>query len=89
MEEASLQVNLGSVQSICGKLSFSFIVRDNGDAHLQIYASDQSDGRKSGVLLSLDTAEYDKLKALIQRTDQTIGKLKAAGQMRRMLVSYR
>jgi hypothetical protein len=89
MDDASLQVNLGSVQSLCGKLSFSFVVRNNGDAHLQIYGSDPSDGRKSGVLVTLDGAEYEKLKALIQKTDQTIDKLRAAGQMSRMLVSYR
>ena len=89
MDDASLQVNLGSVQSLCGKLSFSFVVRTSGDAHLQIYGSDPSDGRKSGVLLTLDENEYQKLKVLIEKTDQTIEKLRAAGQMRTMLASYK
>ena len=89
MDEASLQVNLGAVQSLCGKLSFSFVARSNGDAYLQIYGSDPSDGRKSGVLVTLDSAEYQKLKELIEKTDQTIEKLQAAGQMRRMRVSHR
>jgi hypothetical protein len=85
--ETSLQVNLGAVQSLCGKLSFSFVVRDNGDAYLQIFGSDPSDGRKAGVLVTLDGAEYEKLKALIEKTDQTIEKLRAAGQIRRMQAS--
>jgi hypothetical protein len=89
MDDASLQVNLGAVQSLCGKLSFSFIVRNNGNAYLQIYCSDPSDGRKAGVLLTLDEAGYQQLKALIEKTDRTIDKLRAAGQMRGMLVSYR
>ena len=52
MDDTSLQVNLGSVQSISGKLSFSFVVHETGDAHLRVYCSDPSDGRKSGVLLA-------------------------------------
>lgn len=88
MDDASLKMNLGSVESICGKLSFSFIVRNNGAGYLQIYGSDPSDGRKAGVLLTLDAAEYQELKALIQRTDQTIEKLTASGQMCKMLVTH-
>ena len=89
MDDASLQVNLGTVQSLSGRLSFSFIVRSNGDAHLQIYCSDPTDGRKSGVLLTLAESEYQTLKALVEKTDQTIKKLRAAGQMKKMVVSYR
>lgn len=89
MDDASMEVSLGSVQSLCGKLSFSFVVRSSGDAHLQIYGSDPSDGRKSGILLTLNESEYQKLKALIEKTDQTIEKLRVAGQMRTMLASLR
>jgi hypothetical protein len=88
MDDMSLQVNLGAVDSVCSRLEFSFVVRNNGDAHLQVYASDTCDRRKSGVLLLLNEAEYRNLKALIEKTDQTIDKLRTAGQMRRMLVSY-
>ena len=87
IDDASMQVSLGFVQSLCGKLSFSFVIRNNGDAHLQIYGSDPSDGRKSGILLTLDETEYRKLKTLIEKTDQTIERLRAAGQMRTMMAS--
>jgi hypothetical protein len=45
--------------------------------------------RKAGVLLTLDETQYNQLKALIVRTDQTIEKLRAAGQMHTMLVRLR
>jgi hypothetical protein len=89
MEDASIEVKLGSVQSLCGKLSFAFIVRNSGDAHLQIYGSDPSDGRKAGILLTLNEGEYQKLKEMIEKTDRTIERLRDAGQMRTMLASLR
>lgn len=82
MDDASLQINLGAVASICGKLSFSFVVQSSGDASLHLYASDPSDGRRSGVLSTLDAAKYAQLKLLIQKTDETIEKLQSAGQMK-------
>ncbi len=88
IDDASVQVNLGAVQSLCGKLSLAFVVRNNGDGHLQIYCSDPSNGRKAGVLLTLDQVGYDQLKSLIQKADHAIDNLRAAGQMKRMLVSY-
>jgi hypothetical protein len=89
VDEASLQLNLGCVESRWGKLSFSFVVRSSGDAHLQIYGYDPSDLRKSGVLLNLNESEYQKLKELIEKTDQTIEKLRGSGQFKTMLASYR
>ncbi len=82
MDDVSVQVNLGSVSSLCGKLSFSFVVRNNGGAHVQIYGSDPSDGRKSGVLLLLDESQYQQLKTIISKTDETIEKLRASGQVK-------
>jgi hypothetical protein len=88
MEDASLQFNLGSVGGKFGELRFSFIVFDNGNAHLQIWAYDPSDTRRSGVLLQVAEYGYRTLKQLLAKADETIAKLKASGQLQRMLVSY-
>jgi len=88
MEDASLQFNLGSVGGRFGELKFSFVVFDNGNAHLQIWAYDPSDMRRSGVLLQVAEYGYRTLKELLAKTDQTIEKLKASGQLLRILVSY-
>ncbi len=85
----SLEINIGSVKSRVGQLLFKFVVHNSGAAHLQIYASDPTDMRKSGVLLMLDEAQYNELKTIIVRTDQTIEKLQAAGQMNSMIVKLR
>jgi hypothetical protein len=89
MDDMSLEVNIGSVTSTVGQLRFKFVVHNSGAAHLQIYAADPTDMRKSGVLLTLDETQYNQLKALIARTDQTIEKLRAAGQMKTMLARPR
>lgn len=81
MDDMSLQVNIGTVGSVCGQLKFAFVVHSSGVAHLQIYASDPSDGRKAGVLLTLDEEGYSDLKTLLQRTDETISRLRAIGQV--------
>jgi len=86
MNDVSLQVNLGAVTSMFGKLTFSFVVHNSGSAHVQIYASDPTDLRKSGVLLTLDEAGYRELRTLLNRTDETIEKLRTAGQVRGDLI---
>ena len=83
MDDASLQIDLGTVQSgRRGSLSFSYIVRNNGDANLQIYCCDPSDLRKSGVLLTLGTIQYQQLKAIIEKTDQVIDRLRRGTPLR-------
>ena len=89
MNDMSLEINIGSVKSTVGQLRFKFVVHNSGAAHLQIYASDPTDMRKSGVLLTLDETQYNELKSIITRTDQTIEKLQMSGQMKSMVVKLR
>lgn len=86
--DASLQFRLGSVGGRFGELKFSFIVLENGNGHLQIWAFDPSDMRRSGVLLQVAEYGYRTLKQLLAKTDETIEKLRASGQLLRMAVSY-
>jgi len=74
MDEVSFktEATIGSVSSICGKLNFTFVVHSSGNAHVQIYASDPSDARKSGVLITLGEDGYTKLKDIIVKIDNTI-----------------
>ena len=54
MQDVSLQFNIGSISSLSGELSFTFVVSNGGSAHLQLYAFDPSDRRKSGVFFRFD-----------------------------------
>ena len=83
-----MEMNLGEVGSRGGELSFGFVVRSNGDGYLTINGRNPRDRRLSGVSVDLDRKEYDKLKALIVKTDEAIEKFEAGGQMKRMRVSY-
>ena len=48
MQDAPLQINLGKVQTLIGELEFTFVVNPEGDAHLQVYATDPSKAGKAG-----------------------------------------
>jgi len=72
MDEMSLQVNVGRVRSTIGELQFTVLAAQSGRVSIEIFASDPTDMRKSGVLLSLDQWGYEDLKALISRVDEAI-----------------
>lgn len=88
MDDMTLEVKIGSVESGIGKLSFTLVIRNSRNGYLRIYASDPSDLRKSGVMLSLDASEYAELKELLDRTDRTIDDMRRSGQMDLMKVQY-
>jgi hypothetical protein len=54
MQDAPLQIDLGSVETLIGNLQVTFVVNGSGDAHSQVYATDPSDVTKSGVVVMLD-----------------------------------
>jgi len=85
MDDMSLQINLGSIRSFCGGLDFEFVVHSSGDAHIRLYAYDPTDRRKSGVILTLEDKEYQELKNIIGRADQTIERMRTAGQINKRL----
>ncbi len=88
MQDASQQFNLGSVNSRFGQLTFTLVVSNNENAHLEIYASDPKDMRKSGVLFIFVESSYQILKDLIAKTDEAVEKLKQSGQIHKMAISH-
>jgi hypothetical protein len=75
-ESGSLEINVGSVGSLCGNLKFSVVVESNGKLYVQIWCHDPSDARRSGVLARLEPAKFDNLKQIISQTDATITKVR-------------
>jgi hypothetical protein len=49
MQDAPFQVDLGTVETLIGNLQFTFVVSEEGDAHLQVYAVNPSSAGKAGV----------------------------------------
>ena len=86
MDDMSLQINLGSIRSFAGELKFEFVVHNSGDAHIRVFAHDPTDRRKSWIVLTLEDKEYQELKSIIEKTDQTIEKMHTAGQIKKRLV---
>ena len=80
MSVTSLQFKLGSISSHYGEFRFTFIVYNNGNAHLEIYAFNPTDLRKASVFLQLAESGYQTLKQLIADTEEMIEKLKLSGQ---------
>ena len=88
MQEAPLQLELGSVETLLGNLQFTFVVSPEGDAHIQLYATDPSTAGKSGVMLMLDARGYERLKEIVRGADAVIDRMIGEGKIRRMVLPY-
>lgn len=86
--DAPLQLDLGSVETLLGDLQFTFVVSPEGDAHIQVYATDPSAGGRGGVMLMLDARGYERLKAIVSGADGLIDRMIADGKIKRMVLPY-
>jgi hypothetical protein len=88
VQEAPFQLDLGSVETLLGNLQFTFVVSPEGDAHIQVYATDPSTAGKGGVILMLDARGYERLKAIVKGADGVIDRMIAEGKIKRMVLPY-
>ncbi|HEY0174260.1 MAG TPA: hypothetical protein VGB98_24805 [Pyrinomonadaceae bacterium] len=88
MPEAPVQIELGAVETLLGNLQFTFVMSPEGDAHIQVYASDPSSAGKGGVMLMLDAGGYERLKAVVRGADKVIDRLIVEGKVKRMVLPY-
>ena len=88
MPEAPVHIELGAVETLLGNLQFTFVMNAEGDAHIQVYATDPSSAGKAGVMLMLDAASYERLKAVVRAADGVIDRLIAEGRVKRMVLPY-
>jgi hypothetical protein len=84
MDDITLNIKIGELTSIIGKLTFSLEVKPNLQGELHIYAYDPTDLRKSGTFLRLDANGYVQLKKIMDKIDVTINKLEISNQMKGM-----
>jgi hypothetical protein len=88
MQDSPLQINLGKVQTLIGELEFTFVVGQDGDAHVQVYATDPSKAGKGGVLVMLDANGYEQLKAIIRNAEDVIERMIRERRIKRMVLPY-
>lgn len=88
MPDAPLQLELGSVETLLGNLQFTFVVSPEGDAHIQVYATDPSTAGKGGVMLMLDAGGFERLKTIVGGADGVIDRMIAEGRIKRMVLPY-
>jgi hypothetical protein len=88
LQDAPLQVDLGSVETLLGNLQFTFVVSPEGDAHVQLYVTDPSAAGKAGVMVMLDAQGYERLKAIISGADSVIDRMIREGRIKRMVLPY-
>jgi hypothetical protein len=88
MQGETLQTDLGSVETLLGNLQFTFVLSPEGDAHIQVYATDPSSAGKAGVMLMLDANGYERLKAIVKGADGVIDTMINEGKIKRMVLPY-
>jgi hypothetical protein len=76
------------VETLIGNLRFTFVVSPEGDAHLQVYATDPSSAGKAGVLVMLDANGFERLKDIVKGADGLIDRLLGEGRIKRMVLPY-
>ena len=88
MQGETIQTDLGSIETLLGNLQFTFVVSPQGDAHIQLYATDPSSAGKGGVMLMLDANGFERLKAIVKGADRTIDRMISEGKIKRMVLPY-
>lgn len=88
MQNPPLHVELGAVETLLGNLQLTFVVSAEGDAHIQVTASNPSSAGKGNIVLMLDAQGYERLKAIVRGTDGVIDRLIREGKVRRMVLPY-
>jgi lipopolysaccharide export LptBFGC system permease protein LptF len=78
MEDTSVQFNLGTIDSYGGKLIFQLVVEQDGSAYVNILAFDPNDPGNSGVMSALDASAYQRLKQIVEDTDNLVQRLQAS-----------
>jgi hypothetical protein len=88
MQRETLQTDLGAVETLLGNLQFTFVVSPEGDAHVQVYATDPSSAGKAGIMLMLDANGFERLKAIVKGADGVIDRMIREGKIKRMVLPY-
>lgn len=88
MQGSPIQIDLGAVETLLGNLQFTFVVSPEGDAHIQVYATDPSNAGKDAVMLMLDAQGFERLKAVVKGTDGLIDRMIVEGKIKRMVLPY-
>jgi hypothetical protein len=88
LQDGPIQVELGAVETLLGNLQFTFVVSPEGNAHIQVYATDPSSASKGGVMLMLDAQGYERLKAVIRGADAVADRLIREGRVKKMVLPY-
>ena len=88
MQDAPLQVDLGTIETLIGNLQFTFVVSREGDAHVQLYVTDPSSASKAGVSVMLDAKGFEQLKAIVKGADGVIDRMIREGRIKRMVLPY-
>lgn len=86
--EAPLQIDLGCVETLIGSLQFTFLVSPEGDAHLEVCASNPSGAGKGDVLMMLDANGFEHLKKIVRGADGLIDRMIREGRIKRMVLPY-
>jgi hypothetical protein len=88
MPDSPLQIDVGTVETVIGNLRFSFVVNEEREAHVQVYATDPLSAEKRFVLVTLDADGYEQLKAVIRDTDDLIERMSRVERIKRMAQPY-
>lgn len=80
--DVSAKIDLGKIHSKNGYLSLSLTVDAEGAGKLFLYIEEQ--GKRSGQIMSLNLDDYNQLRAIIKKTDETLTTLGKTGKLKKL-----
>lgn len=78
MEDTSVQFNIGTIDSHGGKLIFQLVVERDGSTYVNVLAFDPKDDTNPGIMSALDDSAYQRLKQIVEDTDNLVQRLQAS-----------
>lgn len=86
--DAKLRIEIGEVQSGCGRLRLGMEIQGTGRGQLTIYADDPTRPRREGVFVFLNLDGYNQLRRLIRKADETIQKLSKENKLTNLMLPW-
>lgn len=86
--DAELRITIGEAGNEYGKLKVALQVKGDGRGHVVLYADDPSNKRRDGVFVALNLTQYNQLRALVRKTDETIKQLSETKQLQSLMLPW-
>ena len=82
-EDTTLKIKFGQIYNESGFLSLSLSINGDGTGIMHVYL--QEDGKRNGQIMRLSLENYNELRKMIKKADETLKELGGNGKLRELI----